>query len=154
MERSEPYLGNGQTHSPSLRVCIPPNARYGKSARDEVIAFADRHKISICDLEDFIFALGEAIANAIEHSGSSEAIEIICRIEADKIVATVTDSGRGFVTDPLPKTPLPDEFAERGRGLPIMERCSDIFAVRSVLGKGTAVVLGRYLRVRKRVSDS
>ena len=148
MERSEPQFGNGQTNSPSLRVCIPPNASYGKGVRDEVIAFAHRNKISICDLEDFIFALGEAIANAIEHSGSPEAIEIICRIEEDKIVATVTDSGRGFVSDLLPKTSLPDEFAERGRGLPIMERCSDIFAVRSVPGKGTAVVLGRYLRVR------
>ncbi len=148
MERAESHFGNGRTQSPSLRVCIPPNARYGKSARDEVIAFAHRHRIAICDLEDFVFALGEAIANAIEHSGSRDAIEIVCRIEHDKIVATITDSGRGFITDPLPKTPLPDEFAERGRGLPIMERCSDIFAVRSVPGKGTAVVLGRYLRVR------
>jgi len=148
MERAEPHNTNGRAESPSLRISIPPNARYGKSVRDEVMAFAHRHNIAICDLEDFIFALGEAIANAIEHSGSPDAIEIICRIEKDKIVATVTDSGRGFRTDPLPKTPLPDELAERGRGLPIMERCSDIFAVRSVPGKGTAVVLGRYLRMR------
>ena len=154
MERAEPPFSNGDRESPSLCVCIPPNPRYGKGVRDEVIAFANRHNISICDLEDFIFALGEAIANAIEHSGSPEAIEIICRIEADKIVATVTDSGKGFVTDPLPKTPLPDEFSERGRGLPIMERYSDIFAVRSVLGKGTAVVFGRYLRVRRDVIES
>ena len=148
MERAESHTNNGRVGSPSLRVCIPPNARYGKGVRDEVIAFAGRHNISICDLEDFIFALGEAIANAIEHSGSHEAIEIVCRIEQDKIIATVTDSGRGFVTDPLPKRPLPDQYSERGRGLPIMERCSDIFAVRSVPGKGTAVVLGRYLRMR------
>jgi len=148
MERAQPHFNNGRTDGPSLRVCIPPNASYGKSVRDEVIAFANRHNISICDLQDFIFALGEAIANAIEHSGSPDAIEIVCRIEEDKIVATVTDAGRGFVTDPLPKTPLPDQYSERGRGLPIMERCSDIFAVRSVVGKGTAVVLGRYLRTR------
>jgi len=148
MERAEPHTGNGRRDGPSLRVCIPPNPRYGKSVRDEVLAFAHRHNILVSDLEDFIFALGEAIANAIEHSGSRDAIEICCRIEQDKIVATVTDSGRGFVTQTLPKTPLPDEFAERGRGLPIMERCSDIFAVRSIPGKGTAVVLGRYLRMR------
>jgi anti-sigma regulatory factor (Ser/Thr protein kinase) len=147
-EQLDPHAGAQQTDGPSLRVCIPPNPRYGKSVRDEIITFAHRHKIPHVELHEFIFALGEALANAIEHSGSTEAIEICCRIEHDKIVATVTDSGRGFVTETVPKTPLPNEFAERGRGLPIMERCSDIFAVRSVPGKGTAVVLGRYLRMR------
>jgi anti-sigma regulatory factor (Ser/Thr protein kinase) len=41
---------------------------------------------------------------------------------------------------------LPGADAERGRGLPIMRRCSDIFAIRSEPGRGTAVVLGRYLQ--------
>ena len=91
-------------------------------------------------------AVGEALANAIEHSGSSEVIEVRCQIQDDKIIATVIDSGRGFETPPVPEKPIPDAFSERGRGLPIMQRCTDIFAVRSVPGKGTAVVLGRYLR--------
>lgn len=145
-EQSEP--GRERRGKPSLRVCIPPSPRYGKSVRDEIIGFAHQHNIPHVELHEFIFALGEALANAIEHSGSKEAIEICCHIEDDKIVATVTDSGRGFITQTVPRTRLPDEFAERGRGLPIMERCSDIFAVRSVPGKGTAVVLGRYLRMR------
>jgi anti-sigma regulatory factor (Ser/Thr protein kinase) len=141
-QQTEPRLGGG----PSLKVRIPPNARYGKSVRDEIITFANSYRVSRADLDEFIFAIGEALANAIEHSGSDDVIEVRCQIEGDKIIATVIDSGKGFETQPVPKNPLPDEFSERGRGLPIMQRCTDIFAVRSVPGKGTAVVLGRYLR--------
>jgi len=131
---------------PSLKVRIPPNARFGKSVRDEVITFANQNHISRKDLDEFIFAIGEALANAIEHSGSNDVIEVRCQIESDKIIATVIDSGRGFQAEPVPERSLPDSLSERGRGLPIMQRCTDIFAVRSVPGKGTAVVLGRYLR--------
>ena len=136
----------------SLRVRIPPNARFGKSVRDEVVTFAHQFAISRQDLDEFIFAIGEALANAIEHSGSADVIEVRCQIEGDKIIATVIDSGRGFETTAVPKNPLPDELSERGRGLPIMQRCSDIFAVRSVPGRGTAVVLGRYLRTPKKAA--
>jgi len=121
-------------------------ARFGKNVRDEVVTFANQHHISRQDLDEFIFAIGEALANAIEHSGSNDVIEVRCQIEGDKILATVIDSGRGFQTEPVPDKALPDGLSERGRGLPIMQRCTDIFAVRSVPGKGTAVVLGRYLR--------
>ncbi|GAC1500661.1 MAG: hypothetical protein NVS1B14_04710 [Vulcanimicrobiaceae bacterium] len=131
---------------PSLKVRIPPNARFGRSVRQEVVTFANRYHIARADLEEFIFAVGEALANAIEHSDSSDVIEIRCHIEGDKIIATVIDSGKGFETDGAPQTSLPEDLSERGRGLPIMQRCTDIFAVRSVPGKGTAVVLGRYLR--------
>lgn len=141
-QQIEPRVGGG----PSLKVRIPPNARYGKSVRDEIITFANSYRVSRADLDEFIFAIGEALANAIEHSGSDDVIEVRCQIEGDKIIATVIDSGKGFETQAVPKNPLPDEFSERGRGLPIMQRCTDIFAVRSVPGKGTAVVLGRYLR--------
>lgn len=141
-ERDSAPRGGGST----LKVRIPPSARYGKSVRDEVISFANNHHIGRADLEQFIFAVGEALANAIEHSGSNDVIEVRCQIEPDKIVATVIDSGKGFEPKAASADKLPDELVERGRGLPIMQRCTDIFAVRSIRGKGTAVVLGRYLR--------
>ena len=131
---------------PSLKVRIPPNARFGKSVRDEVITFANQYRIERQELDEFIFAVGEALANAIEHSDSDDVIEIRCHIQAGKIIATVVDSGRGFDADASPGSELPDALSEGGRGIPIMQRCTDIFAVRSVPGKGTAVVLGRYLR--------
>lgn len=135
-------VARGQT----LKVRIPPNARFSRSVRQEVLSFAGRFEISQHELEEFIFAVGEALANAIEHSRTSDVIEVRCQIEDDKILATIIDSGAGFQSDPVPSVTLPDTLSERGRGLPIMRRCSDIFAVHSVPGRGTAVVLGRYLR--------
>ncbi|MDP9018435.1 MAG: ATP-binding protein [Candidatus Eremiobacteraeota bacterium] len=136
----------------SLRLRIPPNARYGKNVREEVITFANQYQISRHDLDEFIFAIGEALANAIEHSGTNDTIDIRCSIESDKIIATVIDSGKGFESPLQPDANLPDTFSERGRGLPIMQKCTDIFAVRSVPGKGTAVVLGRYLKEPPKLS--
>lgn len=138
----------------TLQVRIPPNARFGRNVRHEVLSFADRFKIAQEDLDDFIFAVGEALANAIEHSRSTGSIEVRCQVEDDKIVATILDSGAGFQNDPLPAVALPPVLSERGRGLPIMRRCTDIFAVHSVPGRGTAVVLGRYLRRRRKHEES
>ncbi len=143
--KNDPETNPRKAGAPSLKVRIPANARFGKSVREEVTGFASQFRIGRTQLEEFIFAIGEALANAIEHSGSNDVIEVRCQIEDDKIIATVIDSGRGFLTDSHPTATLPDELAERGRGLPIMRRCTDIFAVHSVPGKGTAVVLGRYL---------
>lgn len=114
------------------------------------MSFADRFELSREDLEEFVFAVGEALANAIEHSCSTDVIEVRCQIEEDKIVATIVDSGAGFRAGSMPKADFPDTLCERGRGLPIMRRCTDIFAVHSVPGRGTAVVLGRYLQRKRR----
>lgn len=134
----------------TLKVRIPPNARFSGNVRREVMSFAGRFELSREELEEFIFAVGEALANAIEHSRSTDVIEVRCQIENDKIVATVVDSGAGFRTGTVPKVDLPDMLSERGRGLPIMRRCTDIFAVHSIPGRGTAVVLGRYLQNRRK----
>ncbi len=130
-----------------LRLRIPPQPRFGKIVRDDVAAHAAGFGISATQLEDFLFAVGEAIANAIEHSGTASAIEFRCRVDAEKIVATVVDAGRGFRPSATTTT-LPIGLTERGRGIPIMRACSDIFALRSVPGRGTAIVIGRYIRLR------
>ncbi len=137
-----------------LKMRIPPNARFGREVRRRVSTFALQFDVSHQELEEFIFALGEALANAIEHSQSHDAIEIRCQIEHDKILATILDSGAGFKSDPVNTVKLPDVMTERGRGLPIMRRCSDIFALHSVPGRGTAVVIGRYLRHKSKLNTS
>ncbi len=129
-----------------LKVRIPPNACFGKSVRDEILAFVERSSVECLELDDFIVAVGEATANAIEHSGAESVIEVRCQIEDDKIFATIVDSCSGFEISPNAGMLLPEALSERGRGLPIMRRCTDIFAVHSVPGKGTTVVLGCYFR--------
>lgn len=132
---------------------IPPNARFSRSVRQEVLSFARAHRVGGEELDDFVFAVGEALANAIEHSRSSDVIEVRCRVEDDKILATVVDSGTGFASNGVPNVALPDALTERGRGLPIMRRCTDMFALHSVPGRGTAVVLGRYLRHKSGIQE-
>jgi anti-sigma regulatory factor (Ser/Thr protein kinase) len=127
-----------------LRLTIPPQPRRSRLVRDRVTAFALENGVDETDLGDFLAALGEAVANAIEHGGTSHPIRVECRISEHRIQALVEDRGVGF-TRPAETADLPDPTSERGRGLPLMRRCSDIFTVRSAPGRGTAVKIGRFL---------
>ncbi|GAC1476386.1 MAG: hypothetical protein PVSMB8_03830 [Vulcanimicrobiaceae bacterium] len=133
-------------HDAVLDFRVPPQPHLSRVVREGVTDFARAHAVSEDDLAHFLTALGEAIANAIEHSHADSAIEVEVRVGLDRILATVQDSGVGFDTSLITDPVLPDPTAERGRGLPIMRRCTDIFAVKSQPGSGTAVVLGRYFR--------
>ncbi|HMD02047.1 MAG TPA: ATP-binding protein [Candidatus Baltobacteraceae bacterium] len=125
---------------------ILPQPQLCRAVREGISDFARAHNVSEDDLGVFLSALGEALANAIEHARATAPIEISCRVSGDRITATVQDGGVGFEANGEPNTDLPETSAERGRGFAIMRRCSDIFAVRTVPGEGTAVLVGRYLR--------
>ncbi len=47
--------------------------------------------------------------------------------------------------------PMAAPMAEGGRGIPIMQRCTDMFAIRPLPGGGTGVVLGLLRQFRKSV---
>jgi anti-sigma regulatory factor (Ser/Thr protein kinase) len=131
----------------SLRLEIPPDARHGRSVRERVSEFACAHDVPPADADEFVTAVSEALANAIEHSGTPDAIEVACWISGDKLVATIVDHGVGFDTDrALGGADVPEPLSERGRGLPIMRRYTDLFSISSVPGKGTSVTLGRSVR--------
>ena len=129
-----------------LHLEIPPQAHLSRLVRERVVAFAAKHGVDDDDLSNFLTALGEAVANAIEHAGTIEPISIECRLATDSITAVVEDNGVGFPRPPESVVELPEPTAERGRGLPLMRRCSDIFHVETAPGRGTAVKVGRYLR--------
>ncbi len=133
------------THDAVLDFLVPPQARLSRVVRDGVAEFADRHGVPQETLEPLLAALGEALANAIEHSGATGPIDIEVRVSSDRIVATVRDRGVGFDPSAIVDCDPADATAERGRGLPIMRRFCHIFAVDSAPGRGTTVVIGRYL---------
>lgn len=137
-----------QPARPALRLFIPPEARYGSYVRRRVTGFAVDLRASETDVEEFVTAVSEAFANALEHSRSQDLIEIRCwAVGRSQMLATVTDRGVGFAAKIDPSEPrLPDPLAERGRGLPLMRRLTDQLDVRSTPGKGTAVTLGRFVR--------
>jgi anti-sigma regulatory factor (Ser/Thr protein kinase) len=125
---------------------VAPQPHLSRVVRDRVAEFACSHGVRTEDLEHFLLALGEALANAIEHARAEGPIEIEVRVLPDRIVASVQDHGVGFRSGLVPEPDLPPPEAERGRGLPIMRRCCDIFALKTTPGRGTAVVIGRFLR--------
>jgi len=107
------------------------------------MAFARAQGIDDADIADFIGAIGEALANAIEHAHTEKPIEIAAWMIDDRLFASVHDQGVGFVPNERTVTrKLPEAYAERGRGLPIMRRFAEVFSVRSVPGEGTRVTLG------------
>jgi anti-sigma regulatory factor (Ser/Thr protein kinase) len=132
-----------------LRLSIPAEPRAGLKVRREIIAFATQNGIEDGDdLCDFMTAIGEALANAIEHAQTTEPIDVaVWLLGDDRLFASVQDKGVGFhpIERPI-DSHLPDMLAERGRGLPIMQRCADIFSVSSAPGEGTRITLGRYVQ--------
>jgi anti-sigma regulatory factor (Ser/Thr protein kinase) len=119
--------------------------------RERITAFGASRGIPQADLEEFVGAISEAFANAIEHSGT-KTVEVTCTIvRNERLIATIVDHGVGFSTDDV-KMRLPDPLAERGRGLALMRRYSDFFSVTSAPSKGTAVTFERMLRHPVRIA--
>ncbi|HTU70794.1 MAG TPA: ATP-binding protein [Candidatus Baltobacteraceae bacterium] len=131
---------------PSLHVRIPPDARHARTVRDALATFSSLHGVTKADMEATIFAVGEALANAIEHGGSSTDIDVTIEIDAHLISARIEDHGRGFPDAPVGRAPLPEALTEHGRGIPIMQRCMDSCDVESMPGRGTTVTLSRFRR--------
>jgi len=84
------------------------------------------------------------VANAIEHAASADDLEIEVKLDHSKLTGIVKDHGRGMPAIPVNDTPLPQSLTERGRGIPIMQRCSDEFSVESIPGKGTEISVTRF----------
>jgi anti-sigma regulatory factor (Ser/Thr protein kinase) len=132
--------------NPTLAIRIPPDGRHARTVRDALVAFSSLHGVTNGDLEAMLFAVGEALANAIEHGASTADIKVTIEIDNRLISACVADEGRGFVNAPTGYRPLPEIYAMRGRGIPIMQRSVDTCEVKSAPGSGTVVTLGRYRR--------
>jgi stage II sporulation protein AB (anti-sigma F factor) len=130
-----------------FRLRVPPDARYGGFVRERLASFAEAYALPDPDVREFIVAVGEALANSVEHAKTNDLIEISAWfVNGGLLMATVVDTGVGFEMPRIPAGPaLPPPDSERGRGLPIMKSCTDLLTVRSRPGHGTAVILGRYL---------
>ncbi len=134
---------------PTLSVWISPRHTHAAFAREQLRLFLTENGIGADDLAPFMIAAGEALANALEHARAGEPIEITAVVGDGAMYATIADTGRGVAAPPMDLY-LPPPQAERGRGFPLMQRCTDLFAVRSHSGIGTAVILGRHFHDAER----
>ena len=131
----------------ALHISIPPSPRYAATARRAFANFIRFHRMSRADAENLLCAVGEAIANSIQHAKTDEPIELRASIEGEVLTVQVSDRGSGLVVRRGGEaTRLPDPLSESGRGFAIMQRCTDYFDVRSDPERGTVVTLARFHR--------
>ena len=81
----------------------------------------------------------------------SKILKPLCDGTWDQRGETVIDGGRGVTRGGADGiiAPLPEPMAEGGRGIPIMQRCTDMFSMRALPGGGTGVVLGLLRRIQE-----
>lgn len=116
-------------------------------ARTAVCAFAAQLDPDIEEISDIRTAVSEAVTNCIVHAyrGSVGEIEITAKILKDnELYIKVRDKGCGIpgiekAMEPLFTTAPCEERA--GLGFAVMESFMDSLKVKSVVGKGTTIVM-------------
>lgn len=122
------------------------DARYLSEVRRTVERFASGTSLQRTEVDDFLTAVDEAVANAIRHGSPHDhgsRVHVLCERFADAIRVEVRDQGNGFAIPSSPKMPSPE--ASGGRGLPLMCALADRVEVAST-DAGTVVTLQKLLR--------
>ncbi len=108
-----------------FRARFPNSRRAAAFARRSLIAHIAAYGYADGDLADIETAVGEALANAVEHGHrANSGFEVHAYIERDRIVIEVQDEGPGF--RPAGRSTLkPSPDAPRGFGIFLMRHLMD-----------------------------
>jgi serine/threonine-protein kinase RsbW len=121
---------NGHAHPQAIRLTIPAKPEYITLGRLALTGIARLRvePVSAEVLGDLKLALTEACTNSVRHAygGGAGLVHIVYELHSDKLVVEVSDSGEGFVPPARRARELnPDELAEGGLGIAIIEALSD-----------------------------
>ena len=122
-------------------------------ARSAVACFAAQLDPTLNELEDIKTSVSEAVTNAIVHAYPDAIGKVLVKIRicpGNVLEITVRDKGRGIPDVEKARQPMfTTGGAERsGMGFTIMESFMDQVSVRSVMGRGTTVVMKKRLASR------
>ena len=76
-------------------------------------------------------AVGEIVANIVEHGTRGRLtvmIELRMSVERDRVLVAIIDDGNETLADMSTAASMPEDFAERGRGLPLAQSVLDSLA--------------------------
>lgn len=128
-----------------VELRIPSRAEWVGVARLAIAGIASRLQFSIEDIEDLKLAVAEACTNCIQHAQESDSIAISCRIQADKLVVTVEDSGQVANHTSL----VPKQLGEPkvgGLGVFLIRSLMDDVEYELNPGSGTRLTMTKFLR--------
>ena len=133
-----------------MRLCLPAISVNEGIARAAVAAFCAQCDPDATELADIKCAVSEAVTNCIVHAyrERSGEIYITVRLISGGVRISVRDRGCGIEDVKRAREPLftTDAAGERsGMGFTVMESFMDKLSVRSAKGRGTLVILTKYL---------
>jgi serine/threonine-protein kinase RsbW len=121
---------NGHANTQAIRLTIPAKPEYITLGRLALtgIARLRTEPLSPEVLGDLKLALTEACTNSVRHAytDGTGLVQIVYELHSDRLVVEVSDSGGGFEA-PAARAGSrgPDELAEGGLGIAIIEALSD-----------------------------
>ena len=115
-------------------------------ARIAVAAFVSQLDPSLEELADIKTAVSEAVTNSIIHGYENKLgiVKIVGKLQANKIILEISDSGKGIENIDIAKEPLyttKPNLERSGMGFTIMESFMDKVDVESILDIGTKVTM-------------
>ena len=138
-----------------MKLRLPARSENEGVARTAVCAFVAELNPTVEELGDVRLAVSEAVTNCVVHAyperkaGECAYIYISARIyEQREISVEISDNGCGIENIELARTPMytTGEYGERcGMGFLIMENLCDSVTVKSRVGRGTTVLLRKYI---------
>ena len=132
---------------------FPSRSSNESFARSAVACFAAQLDPTLNELEDIKTAVSEAVTNVIVHAypDAIGTVHLKARICPGNVLElTVKDHGRGIPDVDKARQPMFTTGGEErsGMGFTIMESFMDKLTVRSVMGRGTTVIMKKKLAPR------
>lgn len=135
----------------TMKLVIPSRSQNESFARVSVAAFAAQLDPTVEEINDIKAAVSEAVTNSIVHGYKNEigTIEITARIYEDNtFYIKIRDKGCGICDIKQAMLPLfttCPEGERAGLGFAVMESFMDKLRVTSRIGKGTTVIMHKFL---------
>ena len=130
----------------SMRLLIPSKSINESFARSVISSFCLELDPTVEQINDIKTAVSEAVTNCIVHGYKDTIgdIYITAAIKENVVSISIRDKGIGIpnieqATQPLFTTDTSDDRA--GLGFAVMESFMDTLKVKSIIGKGTKVVM-------------
>lgn len=135
----------------SMKIILPSLSQNEAVARSCISSFLAQLDPTVEELADIRSAVSEAVTNSIVHGYREKngAVEIFARVDFEQnLYIKIKDSGCGIedvekAMTPLFTTARNEERA--GLGFAVMEAFMDSLSVKSIVGRGTTVVMKKKL---------